>query len=258
MRRILGYLSSIMNGGLDYTAQKTVRAKGHLEALQGEIRMFLSSEPITRTEEDDIENGVHIFRFELRDFSVEIPLLVGEIAYNLRSGLDHLAWQLSLLSGRTPSRDTAFPIQNDRSKRSEDRFRRTTWDIPCEAIEIIKSLQPYARGEDFKSHPLWQLNKLCNVDKHTTIPISCTELTFDSGTPDVEAEFFRKEINQGVEVIVPLEVKDKVYFNPRKPKLILGFPIDKPGTPFELTGGITGIYEFVRDEVIPRFERFFL
>ena len=247
-----------MNGGLDYTERKTVRAQRHLEALQGEIGVFLGSEPVTCTEQDDIEKRVHIFRFELRPMPVEIPLLVGEILYNLRSGPDHLVWQLSLLSRRTPSRDTAFPVHSDRSRRSEDRFRRATWDIPCEAVEIIKSLQPYTRGENFKSHPLWQLNKLSNVDKHISIPINSTELKFDSGPPDIKARFSYVNIYQGVEVSVPLEVKDKIYFKPRAPELIFGSPIDDPSPPFEITRGIAEIHEFVRDEVIPRFDRFFL
>ena len=246
-----------MNGGLDYTVQKTVRAQRHLETLQGEIRKYIRSEPITRSGKDDIEKGVHILRFELRDFPVKIPLLVGEIAYNLRSGLDHIAWQLSLLSGRTP-RNTAFPAHSNRTRRSECKFRSATQGIPCEAIEIIKSLQPYARGKNFKSHPLWQLNKLCNVDKHVSMAINSTEISIDYGPSDIAARVHFERIYQGVEVVIPLELKDKIYFNPREPKLIFGFPIDKPSTPFEITGGITGIYEFVRDEVIPQFERFFL
>ena len=54
--------------------------------------MFLESDPITITEQDDAEKGVHIRCFEAI-IPQEIPLLAGELAYNLRSGLSQLAWR---------------------------------------------------------------------------------------------------------------------------------------------------------------------
>jgi len=34
------------------------------------------------------------------------------------------------------------------------------------AQAIIKRLQPYTRGDEFASDPLWKLNELSNMDKH--------------------------------------------------------------------------------------------
>jgi hypothetical protein len=41
-----------------------------------------------------------------RDFGI----IVGDIAHNLRSSLDHLVWQLVLQNRRLPSRRNQFPI----------------------------------------------------------------------------------------------------------------------------------------------------
>lgn len=45
--------------------------------------------------------------------------------------------------------------------------------MPPEAAKIIESLQPYntPNPTDVKIHLLWRLNKLCNIDKHTRIPV---------------------------------------------------------------------------------------
>ena len=244
--------------GLTYAVSKVRRAESHLKRLDDEIRMFLDLEPVTCTVEDEPENGICVFRFHVKNVPGEIPLLLGELAYNLRSSLDQLAWQLALLSGHTPLRATAFPIHSDRTKGSEDRFRRVTWDIPCEAIEIIKSLQPYERGNGFDGHPLWRLNELCNIDKHMTIPVNGTIVDFATGPADCCETFSWGRTDDGAIMGIPLEIKDKVYFKPSPPELVFGRPSDEPGTPFEIKQrDIAEIHEFVRDSVIPRFERFF-
>ena len=41
---------------------------------------------------------------------VEWSLILGDLLHNLRSALDHLAWQLVVDGGGTPSQDTNFPV----------------------------------------------------------------------------------------------------------------------------------------------------
>ena len=115
--------------GLANTRIKTLRAKEHMDELYHEICLFLANEPISITVKDDLEKGLHITRFEVKITPNNIPLLIGEIAYNLRSGLDQLAWQLALLSGRIPRNKTAFPIHRTGRKeanRDLDAPRKTS------------------------------------------------------------------------------------------------------------------------------------
>lgn len=162
-----------------------------------------------------------------------------------------------MLKVRKPSRNTVFPIHNSTDRRSQERFMRAVWDIPCEAIEVIKSLQPYLRGKAYKDDPLWQLNKLCNLDKHVTMAINSTALDIEtSGPPDIP--LFHNEIDDGVELIIPLAFKDQVQFKPRLPELIFGEPRDGRHGPFEIRErDIAAIHEFIRNTVIPSFARFF-
>ena len=244
--------------GLTHTRIKTLRAEEHLKRLQEAVERFLGHEAIAVSKHDEVKEGVHITRFELNAIPNEIPLLAGEFAYNLRSGLDQLAWQLALLRNRTPASDTAFPIYSERSKQSEQRFRRITRDIPSEAVRVIEALQPYQRGNNFQTHPLWRLNKLCNIDKHVTMPINSTKLLIHSGPADCGVLIRRIELDYGAEFHIPLWAKDKVCFKPRTPELIFGRPTNEPGPSFEIRMvAIVEVYEFVRDSVIPRFELFF-
>ena len=54
----------------------------------------------TATGRDDIKNGRYIVRVEFAKPEGDILLSLGDFVYNLRSGLDQLAWQLCLFRRR--------------------------------------------------------------------------------------------------------------------------------------------------------------
>jgi hypothetical protein len=242
--------------GLLHPDMKTARATEHLQHLNELIERFARNEPYTVTEKHDSANRRYIIRFQLNSASPRIPILVGEFAYSLRSALDQLVWQLALLSGRRPGNKSAFPIQSSDGQRHREAFRWATWNVPCEAAELIKTFQPYTRGNGFKSHPLWQLNKLCNLDKHTVIGVSHTWLQVKTSGPPVIVG--QRELDQAVELAIPEGIRDQVKFEPQLPEMVFGKPIDVPGPDFTLTkADLTEIHRFVRDDVVPSFARFF-
>jgi hypothetical protein len=124
---------------------------------------------------DDIGRSLHIIRVALKVMRDEIGLLVGEFAYCIRSGLDHLAGQLALLTTDNPSPDTAFPIYRVIPKSRNNSLRRRLVDIPTKAADIITSLQPYHAADRSEMHPLWQVNRICNIDQHQAIAVSYTQ-----------------------------------------------------------------------------------
>jgi hypothetical protein len=237
---------------------KAQRAADHLKAINSYLAAF-SANPYTIREHDDLERGLHIIQIILHDMEDGLPILIGEFSHSLRSALDHLAWQMGLLSGRVPSRSSCFPIHSSDSHKDRERFQRATWEIPCAAVEIIKSLQPCQRGKDFKSHPLWQLNKLSNLDKHVTIGYSGTVVQFKFATWDVPEPPWRSlDDSPTTEVMVPLAHKGKVKVIPEPPQFILGLPFDTPGPRFELPQhSLTEIERFVREDVLPKVAPFF-
>ena len=96
----------------------------------------------------------------LHDFSARI----GEIAYNLRSALDHLVWQLVLANAKTPGLGNAFPICQD-----EDQYRRVAkgrlQELAEQHQELIEGFQLYRENGGIGAH-LRMLHIVCNIDKH--------------------------------------------------------------------------------------------
>jgi hypothetical protein len=100
-----------------------------------------------------------------------VAAIVGDIVHNLRSALDHLAWQLVRLDGGQPDETTAFPIHlsslngrgNPRNLTIAPGIRRS--DI----MEAVESMQPYDAlryGHPPETDALGILQRLNNIDKH--------------------------------------------------------------------------------------------
>jgi hypothetical protein len=232
---------------------KTTRAKEHLEALREALKLFYESNPVRFVREDDLERQVHVIKAEFAPIPDKVPLIAGDVFYCLRASLDQLVWCLARLS--MPNgypKGTQFPILDEPDN---SRFEGQTRGVPAVAAAIIESLQPYHSGDDeaVKAHPLWRLNKLCNIDKHMRIPVHglLGRVRWLNVSPYILQGFDK---NNRMEI--PLDLKDKVALNPSVPeiKVVLGDHYWKIECDME---GIDAIYEFVAGNVIPRFARFF-
>jgi hypothetical protein len=150
----------------------------------------------------------------------EWGILIGEILYNLRSGLDHLAYALSAAHtpGKTPPRGTEFPIFRD-----EDRFddvksggrykiRGMSWEMQC----ALRDLQPFNTGNPPEAQSLWLLQHMSNVDKHRTLHLAVfgapgIAFTVD---PDVEIVPVWSEDGSVIAKAVPLTAQAEVKNDP--------------------------------------------
>lgn len=242
--------------GFDHLRMKINRAHKHLKELDA-LYVAYCTDPYTITHHDNPAAQRYVIRCELKGLAEDIPLALGDAVYALRSGLDQLAWQLALLQTPKPSRDTMFPIFGEDTPRNQELLRKRSWDLPCEAISIIKELQPYRRGAAYRSDPLWQLNELSNIDKHR-IPAGRST---DANVWAAPLGWIRTDFDNGFELSWPLGLKDSVEFKPQPADLIFGDAIhnDGPDTiPLELTrADLAEIYRYVRKDVAPRFMRFF-
>jgi hypothetical protein len=148
---------------------KFERADAHLKALRAEIPVFFDGDPYGFGEYLDCEAGEYGLRIEIRQ---PIPLMwsviVGDYVHNLRSALDHLAWQLVLVSGGTPGTRTAFPIfiEEPWSGRPRTRWDAMTAGMHETIIETLREVQPYAQAKRAQEHGLAILAALSNEDKH--------------------------------------------------------------------------------------------
>jgi hypothetical protein len=229
----------------------------HLKSLDREIDAFCTPpNACTITREDDLENKRHSLCMRLPDLD-QLALIVGDAFYNMRASLDQLVWALARLNGIPDG--TQFPVVEVLTKDSLKRLNRQTQGVPEEAICEIKFLQPYNRGTAFKTHPLWRLNEMCNLDKHRRIPVDRQEVIahFPGLTPaDFASGLVSTTTTDESHIMsVPLALKHKLDFDPTL-TISIKFGGDISGIS-ESPYGIAEVYAFIAKEVFPRFARFF-
>lgn len=120
---------------------------------------------------------------DVQPTNVEWGLIVGDVFNNLRSALDHAAWEL-VNAGRWPSAKLSeiqldaigFPICTTRKAFNEairspssSRDRRKLPGLRREQLAVIRKVQPYLRPAGAERHPLWAVQYISNRDKHRTV-----------------------------------------------------------------------------------------
>jgi hypothetical protein len=139
-----------------------VRANEHGKALNEAIDEFTERHPYAVVHDFKPEINYYVVRFKVREWPDPAwsPIL-GDIVHNMRSALDHLAWQLAIRNERNPaSVRSQFPIFTrrsfdpsvyggpERAKRARDSWENQTRGMHSNDIELLKLLQPYQRGEE--------------------------------------------------------------------------------------------------------------
>lgn len=111
----------------------------------------------------------------VQETPLSIALLTGDILFNLRAALDHLAFQLVLANGCTPTKQTYFPISDDATKYKTEAPRKVRGMSPA-AIKAIDEVKPYEGGND----RLWQLHRLNAIDKHRVLVTVGSSIAYHS------------------------------------------------------------------------------
>ncbi|MBI5557790.1 MAG: hypothetical protein HY885_09150 [Deltaproteobacteria bacterium] len=91
----------------------------------------------------------------------DLPLLVAELIYHLRSALDQMTVELARSNG-ADSKGVYFPFAGDFKEFIATGTQRKIQSLSPSDIEAICNLQPYKGGNDL----LWALGKISNIDKH--------------------------------------------------------------------------------------------
>ena len=206
---------------------KTERAKKHIRNLEGEIIAFGMGEPYRIATEIDADTGEKIYRMKVfGGISGEWPLIIGDAVHNLRSALDHLAWQLVEANGSVPNDRTDFPIRKGPTEYENTTKRPKIEGISPGAVGILDSIKPYKGGND----TLWTLHQLDVFDKHrlpivTALVVDRVTITkAEGGTSRFVARFRREAfLEDGAEVgrmPPPFDDSDKVDF---KLSLVVSF-----------------------------------
>lgn len=144
---------------------KIERAKKHISDLDISIRRFLDSKPYRLGAKPHpiaaIENTT-LFVARIEPVPNDVSLILGDAIHNLRSALDHLAWQLVEAGGGTPNKDTYFPICDCAEKYASAVGKGEINRMRMGAEKVLCAVQPY----NTLDCNLWLLHHLDIVDKH--------------------------------------------------------------------------------------------
>ncbi len=169
---------------------KVGRAKAHLAELEENIGAALKPNAEHFLGEFDPESKRHIYRAQnLPVLDPEWALQAGEVTYQLRSALDHLAWQLVEREGTTPNKKTQFPIRDSLLGKKQQLLSLKTL-LPLakdrKVLQALSECQPYygdgtkeLTPSDAHRHPLWILKTLNNIDKHRLLLVVVQTLNIE-------------------------------------------------------------------------------
>jgi len=232
---------------------KLERAKEHLDALNTELTVFYQRNPYTLVKKVNPKNGRQVFGAELSEEPpVRLGILAGDAVHNMRSALDWLVCELSLLNKAKTLKGIEFPIYKVKpsTKWGIERFERKIRFLPDEVKQAIKIIQPYHTGDHAEFQRLWKLQQLDITDKHRGLIIK--GMVMEVPLPNVPGTVKRRLDDGTIEIIFPIKDYD---FNP-EPVAGVAFraeELSQPVTPDMLRD----IYHLIVGGIFPMFATYF-
>lgn len=162
--------------GLDSASLKIVRASEHLQEIKKVVGSLASTPNSYELVEDG--SGKEKIHFLIQPPS-QITILAGEIVYQLRSALDHLAFELVRLNftGIPLPADwetrCCFPLWPKAPKKRPvyNCFDRVLPGISETAFAFIEHVQPYRSGSG-PHNAMRLIAQLSNIDRHRYVNVT--------------------------------------------------------------------------------------
>lgn len=159
---------------LDGVRVKLNRAKRHAEELRAAVGQLdiVATKSIVGTPSDS-DPSVLVYRVtEIPDINPKVSAIAGDLLHNLRTALDHVAWQLVLLDGGEPNETTTFPLVETAT--NKDGTPRAPLVVKPgindpQIMAAVAAMQPIAEaqhGHDPATDALGIIGRLNNIDKH--------------------------------------------------------------------------------------------
>ncbi|HEY3923420.1 MAG TPA: hypothetical protein VGL75_02580 [Acidothermaceae bacterium] len=174
-----------MPGDLNGVRLKIKRADDHRTTLEHQAKVWVESQQHEIVHEHNRETGEHFYRVRLPAPPDRWAIILGELAHNLRSALDHLVYQLVINNGVTPPDRNwlQFPIYSDAAKYKSalsDGRGKYLVGVTDDVRDRIADLQPGNRRKLYPivgSDPLEVLAALNDTDKHRILHPCATVMT---------------------------------------------------------------------------------
>jgi hypothetical protein len=153
---------------------KLERAEHVIDELNQAVIDYLAENPYRVVGEFERETSEYVLRGEVTKPTAYLGVIAGDVAHNLRSALDHLAWQLALLNSATPYDRTQFPIALSPGEFNSKTGQKMIRDLSAEHKALVETFQPYNGGDPrddgpIAPHALRDLRILSNTDKHRVL-----------------------------------------------------------------------------------------
>jgi len=250
---------------------KIHRAKHHLSDLTqrlGELGRGHKPEMVLKT---DSQHAWLVVYYQEPYAPLSLSVVFGDFLYNLRSSLDALVCALIRKGGHAPTRNASFPIYSSAADYERCTKRGTKADVlagmPNDARSIVRTFQPFMRGSRTQDlDPLYQLNLMCNRDKHQASHIIlgyATEAHFALHIGDGRIVQFSSEgplIGHGPWQI-PIQVSPSDLQSNHRIEAAGGAEFlvqaDEPGQGRPVLDLAYTCLRYVEEKVIPRFKPFF-
>lgn len=253
-----------MPAGVTGARLKVKRAGKHIRELDRKVNAFVERHAKKSRSEDDPDDLNYVI-YTLPPNPAP-PLTFGpvfaDIVNNLRSALEHIAWNLATLhlentAGRRKPRKphpqwTSFPIIRSFSNWDVCDFWSRVYDMPPEAIPDIVEFQP-AHSSNPDAHYFAVLDDLWNRDKHRVhVPLPGRQyIPAIEGLGEVRVEVLEDHSRR---IRLPKWCDPKRTLEP-KLRMDVMFEVPKTGDRFSLAE-MRMVYDLFSQKVIPRFSRF--
>jgi hypothetical protein len=158
---------------LDSAWAKVDRAKEHLAELKSLVDEFHTLHRKVIIFDYDSNAGKYFANVTFPDEPpLKFSVIVGDIAHNLRSALDHLAFQFD--SALPASRK--FPVYSEKGKLLKALKQGLSQRFPRRAWAIIDKQQPCHYGDHYYKRGIYRLHRINIRDKHQLLNLICTIL----------------------------------------------------------------------------------
>ncbi len=178
---------------------KLSRAEKHLVELKDAIDGYAAVNPYTvrKGVEGKKKKVVHRLVFTADPANTDIPIVMADVIYNLRSALDHLMSSLVANKDRGSAIfpiffqgvwESAVPGEDEERLKKRSRWASDTKSLGAPVLTILQALQPPEdTGDATEIDRLRVLNSLSNRDRHEKLPILVSGLkdfTMSMKSPD--------------------------------------------------------------------------
>lgn len=252
-----------MAPNLDGVRVKLGRAKRHLDELRAALAP-MSDPSAFSIVGSSVDGSPSRIEYRVVDVPVIDPVvgaIVGDIVHNLRSSLDHVAWQLVLLDGGQPDDRTAFPLHETRTNRKGNPRQLTIEpDIGDPRImAAVEAMQPFSEanyGHDPAADALGIVGRLDNIDKHRLLLPVVHMIDHDmpaywgsnEGDPSPTYSFNVGALNTG-DVVATFDFGGDLPPNQFDPRIALTITIDELTANWARGRGVVDVFNGLRQGV---------